>query len=87
MGKSRIGSSTFISSKIEAEKELWGWKSERISEKICPSGECNYSYLQILLTLIPLKMRIKDFMICHDKIYLFGKYFLALATFGVELDI
>ena len=32
-------------------------------------------------------MRIKDFLICHDKIKLFAKFFFkALATFGVELD-
>ena len=48
-GKSRFGSSTLTSSEIATEKELWSWKSEGISEEICPLGECNnYSYLQML---------------------------------------
>ena len=50
--KSRIGSSTLTSSEIATEKELWSWKSEGISEEICPLGECNnYSYFQFLLIL------------------------------------
>ena len=41
------------SSEIATEKELWSWKSEGMSEEICPLGECNnYSYLQILLILL-----------------------------------
>ena len=44
--------------------------------------------LQFHLSLIQIhKMRIKDILICHDKILLFAKYFLALAIFGVQLDI
>ena len=51
--KSRIGSKILTSSEIETEKELCSWKSEGISEEICPLGECNnYSYLQILLMLL-----------------------------------
>ena len=55
--KSRIGSSTLISSKIATEKVLWDQKSEEISEEICeeicPLGKCsNYSYHQILLILL-----------------------------------
>ena len=51
--KSRIGSSTLTSSEIATEKELWSWKSEGISEEICPLGECNnYLYLQIPLILL-----------------------------------
>ena len=54
-GKSRIDSSTLTFSAIATEKELWSWKSEGISEEICPLGECNnYSYLQILLSSIYL---------------------------------
>ena len=50
---STCNSSTLISSIITTENELWCWKSEGISEEICPFGECNnYSYLQILLTLL-----------------------------------
>ena len=30
-------------------------------------------------------MRIKDFLICYDKISLFAKYLLALAAFVAEL--
>ena len=33
------------------------------------------------------KMRIKDFLICHNKISLFAKCFLSFGYFGVELDI
>ena len=52
-GKSRIGSSTLTSREIATEEGLWSWKSERMSEEICPLGECNnYSYLQILLILL-----------------------------------
>ena len=52
-GKFRIGSSTLTSSEIATGNELWSWKSEGISEEICPLGECNsYSYLQILLILL-----------------------------------
>ena len=44
--------------------------------------------LQLHLVLIQMqRMKIKDFLICHDKIFLVTKYFLALATFGMELDI
>ena len=51
-GKSRIGSSTLTSREIATEKKL-SWKSEGISEEICPLGECNnYSYLHILLILL-----------------------------------
>ena len=35
-GKSRVGSSTLTSREIATEKELWSWKSEGISEEICP---------------------------------------------------
>ena len=49
--KSRIGSSTLTFSETATENELWSWKSEGISEEICPLGECNtYSYLQILFS-------------------------------------
>ena len=34
--KFRIGSSTSTCSVIATKKELWSWKSEGISEKICP---------------------------------------------------
>ena len=40
-------------SEIVTEKGLWSWKSEGISEEICPLGGCNnYSYLQISLILL-----------------------------------
>ena len=43
--------------------------------------------LQFHLALIQVeKMRIKDFLICHDKIAIW-EILLALAIFGVELDI
>ena len=64
-GDARVGSSTLTPSTIATEKQMWSWKSEGISDEICPLGECNnYSYLQIQfhLSLIQVqKMRIKTF--------------------------
>ena len=52
--KSRIGSSTLTSRAIATKKELRSWKSEGICEEMCPLEECNnYSYLQILLIMLP----------------------------------
>ena len=53
ISKSRIGSSTLTSTEIANEKELLSWKSEGISEEICPLGKCNnHSYIHILLILL-----------------------------------
>ena len=78
VSKYRIGSTILISSAIATEKELWSRKSEGMSEEICPLGECNILFipsapidtaLQFHLALIQIqKMRIKNFLICHDRI-------------------